>query len=52
MHKPKEIIQHLLDTQREAIENKKVEEISKSELDQIFGARGDWFVKGEWRRAI
>lgn len=52
MTSTKDVIRHLQQTQRDAIENKTIEEIPQSELDQITGARGDFFFKGEWKRAL
>jgi len=50
----KEIIQHLEQVQRNALEKKKtIEEISQCELDQIHGARAaDRFSRMSWDKSL
>lgn len=47
-----DIIENLHQAQRDAVENRVIEEIPQSELDKISGARGDWFARAGFGRAF
>ena len=48
----REIIELLEKTRSDAAEDMEIEEISQAELDEISGARGDWFAKLGYQKAF
>ncbi|MVW71329.1 hypothetical protein [Bordetella sp. 15P40C-2] len=52
MSDTQEIVEQLKRIEASVSARQEIEELTSAELDEISGARRDWFVKANWPRAF